>query len=158
MKIKGLTREQVERVIEKVARNHQHKAFDCYTYDDIYQQVWEIALEIMGKFDIDRKKVKNPESAFEHWLNAVISNRLRNFYRDKFTVPKKNLNITYGEAALDSRAVNLEHLLSSDVLDKIIENLSAEGVDILDSVMSGEVISNYYRQKLIDEIIEHVET
>lgn len=64
----------ITHVIERLAHAH---TFGCYTKDDIAQQSWVIALEVLdsGKYDINLP--------MEKFLYSHLRNRLKNLYRDK---------------------------------------------------------------------------
>lgn len=142
---------EIFEVIEKVAENHKNKSFDCHSPEDIKNQVWVIALEKRGDFIYSRAKNKDPKLAFESWLNVVISNRLKNFHRDK---KKKNPENCISINALTNcvELISNDYFLTSETWVKIKFLLSDESIEILDSVLSGEKVNSYYKQKLFKEI------
>lgn len=160
VKIKGLTKEDIYAIIEKVVKNHANKAFDLYDSDDIQQQTWQILLKQLPGFDLKKiKKTNNIAQALENWLNKVASSRLKNFYRDKSVVPKKNIqttNIDVYQCPDDFQANHdlLSGLELEDNLDILISELDEEELDILDCLLSGENIGPYYKNKLITRIKE----
>jgi hypothetical protein len=161
MKIK-LSQNDIYDVIDKVAKNHRNKSFSCYTTDDIEQQVWVIALEKLDEFDQSRCKESNVKKALEHWLNTVISNRLSNFYRDKYLVLckiSKHLNNNINSPlSLDSKMVKLNNglidleILKNESWEIILSSLDDIYNDILESILSGETVSSYYKIKLFNKI------
>lgn len=169
IKIKGLSETKVIEICDKVAKNHQQKQFESFTEEDIYQQAWVIILEKIDEFTDKKIKEDNIEQALENFLNSIVSNRLSNFYRDKYVVKirkRKNdsdtehltrlsLSFPINIADTEERADDKNDLvLYEKYIDILFQNLSDDGFDILESILSGEKISGYYKQKLLNEIKE----
>lgn len=159
--INGLSYEQVINVITKVVQNHKNKTFGNYTSEDIMQQAWIIILEKLPAFDSSKSKDKNIEKGLENWLNTVVSNRLHNFYRDKYLVHKnkdKNLisPLSINASNTDFLAVfyNQDNHESNEMIDKIISQLDIFMLEILESLLSGENLCFYYRNRLYNKIKE----
>lgn len=157
-----MTQEQIFQVIQKVAKNHRNKSFGYFTEEDIEQEVWIIALEKLPKFEESKGKHKDATKSLEHWLNTIVSNTLKNLYRDKFEVPqrlrtdKKNNLVSpmnfddIGERQDSSDFFAL--LENKELWNIIIDQLSDYDIDILDSLLSGENIGSYYKSKIINKI------
>lgn len=155
--IKNLNKEQIYNVIDKVAKNHKNKSFSYHTINDIEQQVWIIALERIKDFNHSKSKQKNIEKALEHWLNTVVSNRLANFYRDKYVVPHKQSNIISpismdNKIDLEDKEDYFNNIVGSDYWDLVIKDLNDYYLDILECILSGEIVNSYYRSKLMNRI------
>jgi len=163
----NLNREQILAVIKRVAENHKRKTFDIHDEEDISQQVHQIALIALPKYHYTKSKNKDPEKAFESWLNALISNRLTNFYRDRFGVkhkPRKK------DTEFDKqKRVNLHHpidLSSMDIPDPLnhhedeeffeylLKEMDMTFIELMFSCMSGENVGSYYRYRLQSKIME----
>lgn len=169
--IPGLNKQQIEQIVNKVAENHKNKSFDCHDSDDIIQEVWYIALKALPSFDINKIKINNNiEQALENWLNTVVSRRLANFYRDSYSIKQKAKRDDV--TAFDTqKRINLNNpielslLTTIDIEDKknyhsitelykILKDLTAEDYEILDSILSGQKINTYFKNKLIGKIKE----
>lgn len=158
--IKDLSKDKIYEIAEKVAENHKNKAFGLYSSEDIKQQVWQIILEQLPGFNHSRGKVKKPEEALERWLNRVVSNRLKNFYRDRHTVPNKNCQtVNQTDYMKDSgnvveRSIDnlMEEVVSNEYWAKIKSSLDENDMDILEALLSGEKINTYYKNKLFSKI------
>ena len=167
IKIPGLSESEVIEIITMVVKNHRNKVFGIYEQRDIEQEAWIIALEKMHNFNFEKAKQKNIKKAFECWLNTVISNRLTNLFRDKYIVPQRGLKSDKSEVDQTKR-VNLMHpidisstsdstlktvdFIDFDGIKEIVSKLDNDNLDILDSILSGEKINCYYRNKLLKSI------
>lgn len=168
IKIQGLNESEVIEIITMVVKNHKNKVFGIYDQKDIEQEAWIIALEKMGSFNFEKAKQKDIKKAFECWLNAVISNRLANLFRDKYIVPQRSLKSDKSDVDQTKR-INLMHpidisstsdsnlktnFVSFDFneIKDIVDKLDSDNLDILDSILSGEKINCYYRNKLLKSI------
>lgn len=157
-----LNKTQIFEIIEKVALNHKNKTFNYYTTEDIYQIVWTIALEKLSDFNINKTLEKKPEKALEHWLNTIISNRLSNLYRDEYVVPKqlkfgKNTNVIDPISIHDIEYNAVEnissiHLENKELWNDVLNDLTEMELIVLESLLSGENITSYYKIKLIKRI------
>lgn len=157
-----LTKTQIEKVIEKVAQNHCHKKFDIHSENDIKQEVWIICLSKIKEFDFSRGQVDNEEESLERFLNTVVSNRLANFYRDKFVVPNREhlkksqtlINKEIDIGILDNKCHKdvLHDLFVNEQMSHIKNKLTILELDILESLLNGETIPSYYKIKLITKI------
>ena len=159
MKIANLTKNEILEIINKVVLNHSNKEFDGFLKEDIIQECWLMSLKQLNKFDIKKTKNSDPKKALEHWLNKVLSNRLKNFYRDKHVVPKKNFNcvsIDNNEILNFLSGSDVNNIIYSELFNYILNNLDEEKVYILECILSGESINSYYKNKIIKLIKELV--
>lgn len=169
VQIQGLNRDDIINVITNVVKNHRNKAFSYYTEEDIEQEAWIIALNKLGDFVPARGKNKDIKQSLENFLNTVVSRRLKNLYRDKYVVPQRTLKSDKSPGDQNKRTnlmhpLNLEeisedklHGLTSMIFEneswnKIIQNLNEDLIDILDAMLSGQIIKCYYRNKLLYNI------
>lgn len=157
-------------MITKVAKIHKGKVFDYHEEDDIEQQVWIIAIEALPKYRQDRTKTKNALLAFESWLNSVVSKRLKNFYRDNYSVKNKEkpndsqfdkdiknnlsrpLELSVAETTVGVKNIFLEVPIEEveDMLMKLPEDLRQ--VFLLQK--SGINITGYYSTRLKEKMRE----
>lgn len=174
IKIDGLSEDQIIKIINKVANNHRMKCFSFYTQEDIFQEVWIIVLDRIKEFDITKCKQENLEKSLEHFLNNVVSRRLSNFYRDNYVVPQKQLKSDQSDHHRVMR-VNLMHplnisnitenllgsmcdiLIDKECFNYIVSSMSDEYIDILDTILSTESISSYYKNRLYSYIYDLIE-
>lgn len=174
--IDGLTEDEILEIMQKIAHIHRTKTFDYYTSDDIEQEVFIIILSNIQ--DFSKERTKNPDEPaallLEKFLNKIVSNRLKNLYRDKFLVKMRALKTDKNDAELQKR-INLAHPLNIDdvstghlsetsdiVLEEecwkiVLSNLTDEDMEILDCIMGGEKVTQYYKQKLHNSIIKILE-
>jgi len=166
-----LSKSEIYEVIYKVALNHQNKSFAHYTQQDIIQECWVIALQQLDEFEIERVKHSDPKVALECWLNVLLGNRLANFFRDKFTVPlqikkrdthpnlysvRKSLffpDSLDGAAGLSAEAPQGEE---NELWNGLLLYLDKDHLDILDCILSGEIVNPYYRNKLVVKVKEYL--
>lgn len=165
----NLTEEVINQIIAKVAKIHKGKVFDCHEEDDIEQQVWVIAIEALPKYECKKIKAKSPELAFESWLNAVVSKRLKNFYRDKYTVKHKEktsdsdfdkiirynlsrpLELTVAETTVGHEDVMFVDLNS---FENLLSELPPDLREVFLLQKSGINITGYYADRLKKKIME----
>lgn len=166
IKIEGISEDDFITICQKVAKNHSAKIFDYHSSDDIEQQIWTIILQQIDQFDIDRIKHSNVKQGLENWLNGVVSKRLKNYYRDTFATKQQSRKTDKSEQELIQRR-SLQHPVSifevgditdnldiltnieyKDVWDFTISLLSNDQIEVLDAVLSGEIIPQYYKVKL----------
>ena len=151
-----MTEQEIYEVIAKVAKNHRAKKFGSYSSEDIEQEVWIIALEKMPDFELDKVLVKDPQKKLEHWLNTVVSNRLKNFYRDKHVVPSKYSKTITSPNPLsivnEERTIEELKTQKPEQWEVVLRNLNELDIEVLDAWFSGERITSYYKCKLRKKI------
>lgn len=173
--LKTLSQKEVESVIIKVANNHANKHFGSYQSDDIIQQASMICWQKLPEFQIKRAKDKNNEAqSLENWLNKVVSNRLKNFYRDHYQNKRKLFKSDKSEYDLKKRESLLEPTnihgvacfqskddlpdnLPLELLNSILPHLTNEDIDIIECLLNGEKVNSYYKkylQKKVRDIID----
>ena len=159
-----MTNTEINEVIQKVAKNHRDKAFGSYTPEDIEHEVWLIALNKIELFKPNKGKVVDEKKALERWLNVVISNRLKNLYRDEYVVPqrlhkdnKNNLLKPLDITSIGDRSDNIELIeivQNKELWNYVLQNISDSEIEILDGLLSGELINSYYKNKIFIKIKE----
>lgn len=157
-----MTRAEMMEVIHKVAKNHRNKDFGYFTKEDIEQEVWLIALDRMGDFQPKRGTQKDEKKSFEHWINCVVSNRLKNLYRNKYVVPQRlhkarptNLvnPICIDNVAEKSQIIEFHELIENkEIWQFLLKELNDCDLLVLDSLLSGENVGSYYKIKLCNKI------
>jgi hypothetical protein len=165
-----LSPKEVTEIIQKVAENHKHKTFGSFTSDDIYQQACLICTIKIQEFSIHKQNTKKPKQALENFLNKVVSNRLKNFFRDNEGIHYKDyksdkssfdkqqrINLLNPIDVHVTNDRNLKHSFeenfeSLDLLEFIFKRLDEENIEILESVLSGDNINSYHKSKLCEEV------
>jgi ribosomal protein S18 len=85
-------------IIEKIASSRKIKnSFAYYTPEDIYQEIWFLCLEALNRYNKDFGELEN-------FLNAHVSNRIKNLKRDKY--------FRIDQDELTARRINLVNALS----------------------------------------------
>lgn len=154
-------------VIDKVAHFYKNKGFLYFDSVDIEQQAKLICWNKINEFDPRRKKIDNIEEALEHWLNRIVSNRLKNLYRDHVGIVHRdfkrdteftkecrinllnpvNIAESYNLCDIDLNSTEFKELLQI-----IVDNIDHELFDVLEALLSGENIGDYYKKKLFIEV------
>lgn len=168
--IAGLSEQEWIDVVNRVAMNHRQKTFDFYCPQDIEQEVWIIALRAAPAFKMPKARAESLLKAVEHWLNRVVSTRLTNLYRDRFAIKQKSLKKDKSSfdqelrhklvtaSSLDASAflvaaINVGDVASSnEAWDRIYQNISLYGRELLHAVLAGESIPTYYKNRLMIEL------
>lgn len=77
---KEVTYEDVEDIVEFLVSTKSHRfTFDCYTYDDIAQEIRIICFQRLGKLDTSR-----PREKWANWFGTCVDRALFNLKRDKY--------------------------------------------------------------------------
>jgi hypothetical protein len=165
-----LTQKEITEIVQKVAENHKHKVFGSFTEDDIYQQACLICVSKIPEFCIQKQNVKKPKQALENFLNKVVSNRLKNFFRDHEGIHYKTyksdksphdkqrrinlLNPIDVHTTNDKNLKNSfeENFESLDLLEFITKRLDEEHIEILESILSGDNINSFHKSRLCEEV------
>lgn len=171
-----MTQETILAIIRKVAKNHRNKAFDIYEETDIENEVFLIAHKILPDFNTNLIGTKTPEQALENWLNSSISKRLINFHRDKFVgnpnkfkserglkLHQRKFNLLYPlnieEISEDQLFDTLSNNDNFELRDKFFAQLDEISFDLIESYLSGEILSNHYKEvllKILQDFMNHV--
>lgn len=149
-----LDKQVIHEIIARVAKNHTAKAFDGYAPEDIEQEAWVIALKNIENFDFKKSKVSDEAKGLEHFLNIVVSSRLKNLYRDEHTVPSRGNSNNFctplgiDDLPLDSMLTECFDNFNNEIAQLILSKLDKVDLIILESVLSGERVPSYYKSKL----------
>lgn len=167
--IPNLTEVEIQEVILKVAHNHKNKDFGYFTEEDIIQEASIIALEQLPNFvDTRAAHGKDTKKALESWLNVVLSTRLSNLYRDKFIVPQRDskkrkshnpsrrqlFNPGVFDASLDFPDTTFDFQFTDELLEVLKSNMTTEELVVLECEINGEILPQYYRNKLKRKILQ----
>lgn len=101
-------------IIDKIAKARSRTcAFAYYAPEDIYQEVWIMCLDALGRWDQDRPMADCPDQQIENFLNKHVANRMKNLYRDKYFRPDGNEEID----GTSKDRINLVNALPLDLAD-----------------------------------------
>lgn len=164
-----MKKDDIAKIIQKVAKNHANKHFSIYDHDDIMQQTAIICWQKLSDFDFKKVKEKDPSKALENWLNKVASNRLKNFFRDNYQNKKKVFKNDFQESdklkresllsplylggtTIDLGKLDVENIYVKEILNNISDMLEEEYLDVLEALLNGERINSYYKKRLQNNI------
>jgi len=128
--------QQAYPIIERLARMRSvNGAFAYYERDDVYQEVWGMCLEALGRYDISVGPIEN-------FLVRHVSNRLKNLKRDMYFRPGRNA-ATSGLARTRMNLVNALPLDNEDFADGArLMCFSSHAADPSEYVMRDETLSH----------------
>lgn len=167
---KKISYEEVISIIEDIARIHRSKKFGFMTEEDIESQVRLICVQQIKFFDITKESDITHQKSLERWLNKIVKNRLKNFYRDHcLSVNKKHASsrqILSRSASSDpdkAQIVNENVVQKSNITDIleyeelrnfVLTNLDEPMMEIYNACMSDEAVTPYYKNKLIARVLD----
>lgn len=163
-----LSDQQIINIIDRVASFHKNKVFLHFDSNDIEQQVRLTCWQKINGFDPSRRKNNNKiEQALENWLNRIVSNRLKNLYRDHVKIVQKDFKkddefskqkrqnllmpVSLSEG-IDICGIDSNNIEFQELLGIIVDNIDHELFDILEALLSGEIIGDYYKKRLFQAI------
>jgi len=167
---KKVTHQEVVDLIEKIAKTHMNKTFAYMTSDDIASQTRLICIQQLKFYEPERAAGWDDINSLERWLNRVVKNRLKNFYRDhcgslnekhqkarrSLSAKAKNRNEDMGDSFHPSTSKNEteDSVIFNELRDFVEARLTEESLEIYRACMSEEPVNSYYKNKLKVEISE----
>ena len=159
-----ITEQDLIDIINTVALFHRNKVFSYYTSDDIYSEVWLIALKSLQYYEPNRGRGPSTANSLERWLNRVVKNRLANLYRDRYSsvnnkYRQSRMNIM-NSLSLDIIDINRDlsgfsyvhkyedSLIYQELTDFVESKLSNDLLSTYRDCLEGKEISTYYKSKL----------
>ena len=165
-----ISKEDVLSLIEKIAHTHMGKTFAYMTQDDIAAQARLICIQQLKYYEPEKGSGWDDINSLERWLNRVVKNRLKNFYRDhcgSLNEEHKKARMSLSAKARNKKddSKNYEQaqtqkeetensVIFSELKDFVEERLSVEGLEIYRACLSEEPVKSYYKNKLRSEIQE----
>jgi hypothetical protein len=162
--------EEVLSIIENIAKTHRGKKFGFMTEEDIESQVRLICIQQIKFFDITKESDITHQKSLERWLNKIVKNRLKNFYRDhclsvnkKHATARQNLSKSASSDIEKTESLNKNAITKSNIIedlefqelrDFIIKNLDSQMLEIYEACISDEAVTPYYKNKLIAKVNE----
>ena len=169
----NLTYDNIIETIDKVSNIHKHKTFGYMTQDDIYAQSTLICIKQLKFYKTEKGRAADELNSLERWLNHIVKNRLKNFYRDNCCssdkeTKKARIRLSASAISNDADKDNLEKLVQvkCDIhtncefteLSLFIDNNIPENLkEIYKSCLKADPVSTYYKNKLkshVDSLIK----
>lgn len=101
-------------IVDKIAKARSRTCtFAYYAPEDIYQEVWIMCLDALGRWDENKPIAECPDQQIENYLNTHVSNRMKNLYRDKYFRPDGNDDLD----GPSKDRINLVNALPLDLAD-----------------------------------------
>ena len=152
--------DEVINIIEMIARTHRAKKFGFMTEDDIESQVRLICIQQLKFFDLSKEADVTHHKSLERWLNKIVKNRLKNFYRDhclsvneKHSSARQSLSRSFDSNSVQKSTV-YEDVEYEELKIFIIKNLDESYVEIYNACINDEAVTPYYKNKLLIKISE----
>ena len=162
--------DEVINIIEMIARTHRAKKFGFMTEDDIESQVRLICIQQLKFFDLSKEADATHHKSLERWLNKIVKNRLKNFYRDhclsvneKHSSARQSLSRSASSLPDKNQSFDSNSVQKSTVYEDveyeelkifIIKNLDESYVEIYNACINDEAVTPYYKNKLLIKISE----
>jgi hypothetical protein len=165
-----ITYEAVISIIEAIAKTHRSKKFGFMTEEDIESQVRLICIQQIKFFEPSKMADITHAKSLERWLNKIVKNRLKNFYRDHcLSVNERHSN---SRQALSRSASSLEERNDTitdnavkkstvhgdieflELLDTVVSKLEPHYLEIYHACINDEAVTPYYKNKLLVRIRE----
>lgn len=138
--------DEAQPIIERLAKSRSANGkFAYYENQDVYQEVWCMCLEALGRYD--------PEKApLENFLVSHVTNRLKNLKRDKYFRPGSDIP-TSGLARTRMNLINALPLNSDDMVEQGVLLCSTSiSVNPADYSLCDETLS-YIEQQLPEDLL-----
>jgi len=160
-------------IIEMIAKMHRSKKFGFMTEEDIESQVRLICIQQLKFFDPKKEADVTHQKSLERWLNKIVKNRLKNFYRDHClsvnekhasarqslsksacSTEEKNQSVDENSIQKSTTHEEVEH---AELQEYVIKNLDDSYLEIYYACINDEAVTPYYKNKLmlrVNEIIK----
>ena len=138
--------------------------------DDIESQVRLICIQQLKFFDLSKEADVTHHKSLERWLNKIVKNRLKNFYRDhclsvneKHSSARQSLSRSASSLPDKNQSFDSNSVQKSTVYEDveyeelkifIIKNLDESYVEIYNACINDEAVTPYYKNKLLIKISE----
>ncbi len=134
-------------IIDRLAKSRSSNgSFAYYENQDIYQEVWCMCLEALGRYDPTIGPIEN-------YLVSHVTNRLKNLKRDRYFRPGSDV-VTSGLALDRMNLVNALPLYCGDVVEYGMSLCSSFiNIDPVDNILRDETLI-YIIERLPDDLLE----
>ncbi len=135
-------------IIDKLAKSRSSRgSFAYYQRDDIYQEIWCMCLEAMGRYD-------NTIGPIENYLVRHVTNRMKNLKRDKYFRPGCDI-ATSGLARARMNLVNALPIECESILTNgVVMCGDSTSVDPVLYLLCDETVS-YIIDKLPNDLVDY---
>ena len=162
-----ISREEVLSLVEKIAQTHMTKTFAYMTVEDIASQTRLICMQQLKFYEPEKGAGWDDINSLERWLNRVVKNRLKNFYRDhcgSLNEQHKKARVSLSAKARNTKEDAIAYepatgknetensVVFAELKDFMESRLSEEGLEIYRACLSEEPVNSYYKNKLRIEI------
>ena len=168
-----ITYDDVINIIEYVANVHKNKKFGFMTEDDIASQVRLICLQQLKFYDKTKAIGIDTKKNLEKWLNKIIKNRLKNFYRDNCLSVNKDhsdsrrklaksanshpdKNISFDKNSIVPARAE-DEAQYTELQGYVFSRLNVELQEIYKSCLGQEAVTSYYKNKLEERMLEIIQ-
>ena len=150
MKISQQILDEANPIIERLAKSRSSNgSFAYYESGDVYQEVWCMCLEALGRYDPTIGPIEN-------YLVRHVTNRIKNLKRDKYFRPGSDMP-TSGLARTRMNLVNALPLNSDDISEQgVLLCSTSPNVEPIQYVLRDETLI-YIRQRLPKSLLEPFE-
>jgi hypothetical protein len=164
-----ISRDEVLSLVEKIAQTHMGKTFAYMTVEDIASQARLICMQQLKFYEPEKGIGWDDINSLERWLNRVVKNRLKNFYRDhcgSLNEQHKKARVSLSAKARNSKDDSVPYepatcknetensVVFGELKDFVEARLSEEGLEIYRACLSEEPVNSYYKNKLRLEITQ----
>jgi hypothetical protein len=164
-----ISRDEVLSLVEKIAQTHMGKTFAYMTVEDIASQARLICMQQLKFYEPEKGIGWDDINSLERWLNRVVKNRLKNFYRDhcgSLNEQHKKARVSLSAKARNSKDDTVLYepatgknetensVVFGELKDFVEARLSEEGLEIYRACLSEEPVNSYYKNKLRLEITQ----
>lgn len=164
-----ISRDEVLSLVEKIAQTHMGKTFAYMTVEDIASQARLICMQQLKFYEPEKGIGWDDINSLERWLNRVVKNRLKNFYRDhcgSLNEQHKKARVSLSAKARNSKDDSVAYepatcknetensVVFEELKDFVEARLSEEGLEIYRACLSEEPVNSYYKNKLRLEITQ----
>jgi len=137
-------------IIERLAKSRSSNgAFAYYENVDVYQEIWCMCLEAIGRYDPRIGPIEN-------YLVRHVTNRIKNLKRDKYFRPGSDVP-TSGLAKIRMNLVNALPLGGGDIAEGgVLLGSASVGIDPIDYLLCDETLL-YIRERLPEHLCQPFE-
>jgi len=133
-------------IIDRIAKSRStNGAFAYYEKTDVYQEIWALCLEAMGRYNPDIGPIEN-------YLVRHVTNRMKNLKRDKYFRPGCDIS----SSGLAKTRMNLVNALSLGVCETAnhgtLLGSSIINVDPVKHILCDETLF-YIRERLPQDLL-----
>ena len=162
--------EDVVFIIDSIAKTHRSKKFGFMTEEDIESQVRLICVQQIKFFDPTKEADVTHHKSLERWLNKIVKNRLKNFYRDhclsvnekhasaRQSLSKSASSLPDKNESIDENAIQRSNVHQEveyiELRDMVISKLDDAHMEIYNACINDEAVTPYYKNKLMTRINE----